>query len=85
MNTPSAGDAWMKYCMMTSVMREMYAFGSHLNCFRAGQLESSTINLCNSGACAENIAGGKCQEWHQNDPLPNCLFASLVRRLGLMN
>jgi hypothetical protein len=77
-------DAWIKYCMITHVIHEMYSFKSSVTCFRAHQIKSTQINLCQRGSCAGNIAAGRCQEWHPGQELPNCLFASLLAQLGLV-
>ncbi|MCP3444541.1 hypothetical protein [Bradyrhizobium sp. CCGUVB14] len=83
MQSPKATDAWVKYCFLTSLMRELYASQSSLNCFRAQQLDPTDLNLCAAGHCNEHIARGSCSNWFPGSGLPVCSFANLLARVGL--
>lgn len=83
MRNQNIGDAWMKYCMLMSAMHDICDLRSGINCFRAQELKNSKLNLCNKGTCRGNITVGNCDEWTPSKSLPDCVFASMLRRFGL--
>jgi hypothetical protein len=85
MTSAKVSDAWIKYCLLTSAMHEIYGLKKELHCFRSHQLRKSSFNLCRPGTCQGNMAVGLCTEWFANQPLPDCVFASMVRRFELVH
>jgi hypothetical protein len=84
MRSGTVGDAWTKYCLLTRAMHDTYMLNTGLHCFRSHELRKSKLNLClQGGSCVGNIAAGQCEKWVPPTPLPNCVFASMVKRFGL--